>query len=191
MKTWYGDLWRLILITVLGFAGSMIAGLMVYGGEIFNSSSTPFAYYIAYGFCSACIFAFYHIRGLSVTVSIAMVIGSILFVGIAFLMPILYSAIWSFGVTVSVILLAFLFERKFSYFKHWKFIVVGIIFGALFVVLRLTVLLITGATNLSPGEFQRNFFDGLWMGVGLGLGVEVAEAIVHSVDQHKQATRSV
>jgi hypothetical protein len=187
MKKWYGELWRLLLITFLGLAGSMIAGLMLYGGAIFDPSSTPFAYYLAYGFCSACIFAFYHIRGLSETISIAMVIGAILFVGIAFLMPIVYSAIWSFGVTVSVILLAFLFERKFSYFKHWKFIAVGIIFGALFVLLRLAVLLITGASGLSPSEFQKNFLDGLWMGVGLGLGVEVAEAVIHSVDQHRQA----
>lgn len=191
MKKWYGDLWRLLLITFLGFAGSTIAGLMVHGGDIFNRFSTSFAYYIAYGFCSACIFAFYHMRGLSDTISIAMVIGAILFVGIAFLMPIIYSAIWSFGVTVSVILLAFLFERKFAYFKHWKFIAIGIIFGALFVLLRLIVLLITGASELSPGEFQKNFLDGLCMGVGLGIGVEIAEAIIHSVDLHKQATRTV
>jgi hypothetical protein len=187
MKQWKGQLWRLVLITFLGLAGSIIAGLMIYGGEIFTITSTPFAYYIAYGLSSACIFAFYHVRGLSNTISTAMVVGAILFVGISFLMPILHSAVWSFGVTVSVVVLAFLFERKLAYFQHWKFLVVGLIFGAMFVLLRLFILLVTSAADLTPAEFQKNFLDGLWMGFGLGLGVEVAESLMHSIDLHCEA----
>jgi hypothetical protein len=181
------ELWRLLLIIILGTAGSMIAGLMVYGGKIFSIMDTSFDYYIAYGFCSSAIFSFYHVRGLSNTISVSMVFGSVLFVGISFIMPILHAAIYSFGVTTAVILLAFLFERKLAYLKHWKFIAVGIIFGELFVLLNLISLVLAGAKDLLPEMFQRNFLDGLWMGFGLGLGVESAESIIHSVELHKEA----
>ena len=117
MKQFIEELWRLILIAFLGTAGSMVAGLMMYGGDIFNPSGMPFVYYLAYGFSSACIFAFYHVRGLSNTISTAMVFGAVLFLGIAFILPIIFAAIYSFGVTVSVVVLAFLFERKLSTFR--------------------------------------------------------------------------
>lgn len=185
MKKFLSELWRLVLITVLGGMGSMIAGLMVYGGEVFEPLSSPFAYYIAYGITSACVFAFYHVRGLSNTISAAMVIGVILFLTITFLMPVKQALIYSFGVTVSVILLAFLFERKLSYLRQWKFIVVGIIFGELFVLLSLFSMLGTTGATLAAEVFQHNFLDGLWMGFGLGIGVEIAESLIHSVDLHK------
>jgi hypothetical protein len=170
--------------------GSMVAGLMVYGTDIFNPSGMPFVYYLAYGFSSACIFAFYHMRGLSNTVSAAMVFGAALFIGIAFILPVLIAAIYSFGVTVSVILLAFLFERKLATFKQWKFTVVGIVFGELFVLLNLVSMVVSHASGMSAVVFQRNFLDGLCMGIGLGIGIEIAESITNSVDQHRDAKKT-
>jgi len=189
MKNTVNEIWRIVLITILGTLGSMVAGLMKYGGEVFVPSTTPFAYFLAYGFGSSCIFAFYHVKGLSNSISAAMVMGAILFVGISLLMPVLYSAIYSFGVMIAVVILAFLFERKLAYMKHWKFIVVGIIFGELYVLLTLAVLLLTKASGMSAGAFQQNFFDGMIMGLGLGLGIETAESVIHSVELHQQAKK--
>ena len=182
MKKFLGELWRLVLITFLGFAGGMIAGLMIYGGEIFSPQSAGFAYYVMYGVSTAFIFAFYHVRGLSNTITAAVVTGAIIFVIASFWMPVLNSAIWSFGVNLSVIVLAFLFERKLAYFKQWKFIVIGIIYGGVFVLVTLLIGIFTKVADLPPALFRQNFLDGLWLGVGLGIGVEIAESIIHSVD---------
>jgi hypothetical protein len=189
MKQWLGELWRLLLIMSLGFAGSMIAGLMIYGGDIFVPQSAGFAYYIMFGFSTSFIFAFYHVRGLSNTITAAVSTGAVIFVIAAFWMPILNAAIWSFGVNLSVVVLAFLFERKLAYFKQWKFIVVGVVYGAIFVLLTLSVGIITRVATLPPELFQKNYIDGLWLGLSLGIGVEIAESIVHSVDLHRQAKR--
>jgi hypothetical protein len=189
MKQWLGEMWRLILITFLGFAGSLIAGLMIYGGDIFIPESAGFAYYILFGFSTSFIFAFYHVRGLSNTISAAVSTGAVIFVLASFWMPILNAAIWSFGVNLLVVVLAFLFERKLSYFKQWKFIVVGIVYGAIFVLLTLSVGILTKVASLPPALFQKNYLDGLWLGLSLGVGIEIAESIVHSVDLHRQAKR--
>ena len=189
MKQWLGEIWRLILITSLGFAGSMIAGLMIYGGEIFIPQSAGFAYYIMFGLSTSFIFAFYHVRGLSNTITAAVSTGAVIFVIAAFWMQVLNAVIWSFGVNLSVVVLAFLFERKLAYFKQWKFIVVGIVYGAIFVLLTLLVGIITKVATLPPALFQKNYLDGLWLGLSLGVGIEIAESIVHSVDLHRQAKR--
>jgi len=186
MKALLVQLWRLVLITFLGLAGSMIAGLMVYGGSIFSPAQIGFAY-IAYGFTGGFIFAFYHVRGLSNTIAAAVTVGALQFVGGSMWMPVVNSAVWAFGVNLSVVVLAFLFERKLAGFKHWKFTVVGIIYGGLFVLLTLVVGLLTNVQAMPPKLFQENFLDGLWIGLGLGLGVEVAESIIQSVEQHHQA----
>ena len=191
MKQWLGELWRLLLIMSLGFAGSMIAGLMIYGGDIFVPQSAGFAYYIMFGFSTSFIFAFYHVRGLSNTITAAVSTGAVIFVIAAFWMPVLNAAIWSFGVNLSVVVLAFLFERKLAYFKQWKFIVVGVVYGAIFVLLTLSVGIMTKVATLPPELFRKNYVDGLWLGLSLGIGIEIAESIVHSVDLHRQAKREV
>ena len=191
MKKWLGEIWRLLLVTFLGFAGSIIAGLMIYGGDIFVPQSVGFAYYVMFGFSTSFIFAFYHVRGLSNTITAAVSTGAIIFVIAAFWMPILNAAIWSFGVNISVVVLAFLFERKLAYFKQWKFIVVGVVYGAIFVFLTLSIGIITKVATLPPELFQKNYLDGLWLGLSLGIGIEIAESIVHSIDLHRQAKREV
>ena len=189
MKQWLGELWRLLLIMSLGFAGSMIAGLMIYGGDVFAPQSAGFAYYIMFGFSTSFIFAFYHVRGLSNTITAAVSTGAVIFIIASFWMPVLNAALWSFGVNLSVVVLAFLFERKLAYFKQWKFIVVGVVYGAIFVLITLSVGVITKVATLPPELFQRNYVDGLWLGLSLGIGIEIAESIVHSVDLHRQAKR--
>jgi uncharacterized membrane protein len=126
------------------------------------------------------------VRGLSNTITAAVSTGALLFVIATFWMPKLNSAIWSFGVSLSVILIAFLFERKLANFKQWKFIFVSIFYGAVFVLLTLLVGILTEVTAFPPILFQINFRDGLVLGLGLGCGVEVAESIIHSLDLHKQ-----
>ena len=191
MKHWFGDLWRLLVITLLGLAGSIIAGLMIYGGVIFIPQSAGFAYYIMFGLSTSFIFAFYHVRGLSNTITAAVSTGAIIFIFASFWMPVLNAALWSFGVNLSVVVLAFLFERKLAYFKQWKFIVVGVVYGAIFVLITLSVGVITKVAALPPELFQKNYVDGLWLGLSLGIGIEIAESIVHSVDLHRQAKHEV
>ncbi len=185
MKYWLVQSWKLALITAFGFAGGMIAGLMIYGGDIFDLQSAGFAYYITYGLSTAFIFAFYHVRGLSNTITAAVSVGALLFAIATSWMPALNAAIWSFGVNLSVVMLAFLFERKLSSLKQWKFVVVGLIYGGVFVLLTLLVGILTQVAAMPPTLFQKNFLDGLWLGFGLGIGVEIAESIVHSVDYRK------
>jgi len=187
MKYWLGDMWRLVLITLLGFIGSMIAGLMTYGGDVFDPQTVAFAYYMIYGLSTAFIFAFYHIRGLSNTITAAVITGVVIFLIATRWMTFLNSAVWSFGVNLSVVVLAFLFEQKLSYFKNWKFVVIAIIYGGVFVVLTLIIVRITEVALMSPKLFQDNFLDGFRLGVGLGIGVEIAESIIHSVDLHNKS----
>jgi hypothetical protein len=189
MKHWLEEMWRLVLITVLGFAGSMIAGLMIYGGDIFIPESPGFAYFIIYGFSTSFIFAFYHVRGLSNTITAAVSTGAVIFVIASIWMPVLTAVIWSFGVNLSVVVLAFLFERKLANFKQWKFIVVGVVYGAIFVLLTFAVDVLTKVATMPPATFQKNYLDGLWLGLSLGIGIEIAESLVHSVDLHREAKR--
>jgi hypothetical protein len=189
MKKWIGELWRLVLITVLGFLGSMIAGLMLYGSEIFDPQSVGFAYFVMYGISTSFIFAFYHVRGLSNTITASVSTGAILFIIAMAWLPIVTAVIWSFGVNLSVVVVAFLFERKLSNFKQWKFLFVGVFFGALFVLLTFAVRVLTHVEALPASLFQNNFLDGLWLGFSLGIGVEIAESILHSIDYRKKAKR--
>lgn len=189
MKKVVEELGWLCLITVLGTLGSMVAGLMIYGSEIFNPRSIGFVY-ILYGISTSFIFAFYHVRGLSNTITAAVSTGAIIFVIATIWMPLINAIIWSFGVNLCVVLLAFLFERKLANFKQWKFTVVALIYGAMFVLMTLLIDVLTKVTEMPAAVFQRNFLDGLWMGLGLGLGVEIAESLVHSVHLHREAKRA-
>ena len=187
MKKCIGELWRLSFITFLGFLGSLIAGLMLNGSEIFDPRSAGFAYFVMYGISTSFIFAFYHVRGLSNTITAAVSTGAVIFIIAMAWMPVVNSVIWSFGVNLSVIVVAFLFERKLENIKQWKFIFVGVYYGAVFVLLTLLVSLLTKVEALPSSLFQRNFLDGLWLGLSLGVGIEIAESIIHSIDLHVHA----
>ncbi len=189
MKNWIGELWRLVLITLLGFIGSLIPGLMKYGGEIFDPLTVGFAYFILYGICTSFIFAFYHVRGLFNTIGIAVLAGAVIFLITPSWMPMINSIVWSFGVSLSVIIIAFLFERKLAIFKRWKFIFVGGFYGAIFVFLTLLMGIFVNVTAIPAETFQKNFIDGLLLGLSVSLGVELAEALIHSIDLHSQSVR--
>lgn len=189
MKKVLEELGWLFLITLLGSIGSMIAGLMVYGGDVFNQRSIGFVY-ILYGISTSFIFAFYHLRGLSNTITAAVSTGAVIFVVATIWMPLVNSIVWSFGVNLCVVLLAFLFERKLEHFKQWKFIVIALIYGAMFVLMTLLINVLTNITTMPADTFQKNFFDGVGMGLGLGLGVEIAESLIHSVYMHREAKRA-
>ncbi len=187
MKNWLGEFWRLSFITILGFIGSMIAGLMLYGINIFNPQSPAFAYFVMYGISTSFIFAFYHVRGLSNTISAAVSTGAVIFIIAMAWMPVVNAVIWSFGVNLSIIVVAFLFERKLEKFKQWKFMFVGVYYGAVFVLLTFFVGILTKVEALPSSLFRNNFLDGLWLGLSLGAGVEIAESIIHSIELHNQA----
>jgi uncharacterized membrane protein len=69
-------------------------------------------------------------------------------------------------------------------FKAYKFIVVALLYGGMFVLLTLLVARLSGSELLPPTVFRQNFLDGLLIGLGIALGVEAAEALVHSIEQH-------
>ena len=185
MKALLKQIWRIALITVVGMLGSIIAGLMRYGSSILVPTEVAFSF-VAFGFSGAFIFSFYHIRGVSNTISAALLIGAIQFVISSYQMPITYSAVWSFGVNLPVVMLAFIFEKKLDTLKHWKFVVVGIVFGGIFVLLTQLVAFLSKVNEIPAGIFRENFLDGLWMGIGLGIGIEVAEWFIHSLELHKE-----
>ncbi len=189
MTNWLGEFWRLSFITILGFLGSMIAGLMLYGTDIFDPQSPAFVYFIMYGVSTSFIFAFYHVRGLSNTITAAVSTSAVIFIIAMAWMPVINAVIWSFGVNLSIIVVAFLFERKLEKFKQWKFMFVGVYYGAVFVLLTFFVGMLTNVESLPSSLFRNNFLDGLWLGLSLGAGVEIAESIIHSIDLHSHVVK--
>ncbi|MER3522509.1 MAG: hypothetical protein C4326_00195 [Ignavibacteria bacterium] len=185
MKFTLNNILTLLLITIAGMLGSLIVGLIVYGGSIFLPVHPGFSF-VAYGLSGGFIFAFYHVRGLSETITTAVVVSAVQFAISTTWITVLNAAIWSFGVNLLVVLLAFIFERKLAPLKQAKFVVVGLAYGAMFVLLTLIVAELTGVSEMPAIVFRQNFVDGLLIGIGLGIGVEGGEAFVHSVEHHRQ-----
>ncbi|MEI7905921.1 MAG: hypothetical protein WCI84_01045 [Bacteroidota bacterium] len=181
MKTMFGQLWKLALITLTGALGSITAGLMLHGSDVFNYSGINFAF-VAFGLSGAFIFSFYHLYGLSNSITAALATSIVQFIIASSWMPMLNAGFWSFGVNLPVIWLAFLFERKLAVFHWGKFLVVGIVYGAVFVLLTLVVGMIQVSTNIPSAVFRDNFVDGLLIGLGMGLGVQAGEANIHSLE---------
>jgi hypothetical protein len=188
MSKYLEQFFQLVLITVSGLAGSVIVGLLSYGNNVFNTTSVGFAF-VSFGLSGAFIFAFYHVRGLSDTITAAVIASALQFGVGATWVPVMNAAIWSFGVNLPVVALAFLFERKLSVMRQWKFVVVGLVYGAMFVLLTLFVGTLAGVATMPAEVFRKNFLDGLLMGTGLGVGVEAAEAFLHSLESHRLARR--
>lgn len=184
------DIVVLVIITAAGVAGSMVVGLMVYGAGIFDTTSPGFSF-LAYGLGGGFIFAFYHVRGLSETITTAVIVSAIQFAVASIWIKPLNAAIWSFGVNLPVVILAFLFERKLSYLRQAKFVIVGLLYGAMFVLLTLVSGSLIGLHEMPAVIFRQNFFDGMFIGLGLGIGLEVGESFVHSIEHHRAEKRSL
>jgi len=173
---------KLALLTFTGLVATIVIGLMVHGGEVFNPAAIGFSF-VSYGLSGAFIFAFYHVRGLAETIITALVVSVIQFILASSWVTMLNAGFWSFGVNLPIILVAFLFEHKLAPFRHFRFVVVSLLYGATFVMLTLLVAWMKG-TDLLPAElFRQNFIDGLLIGLGLGVGLEAGEAFIHSVEQ--------
>ncbi len=180
MKNIFSQIWKLGLITFTGTLGSITLGLMLHGSDVFNYTGINFAF-VAFGISGAFIFSFYHVYGLSNCTTAAVTTSVIQFIIASNWMPMLNAGFWSFGVNLPVIWLAFLFERKLSAL-HWaKFMVVGVVYGAVFVLLTLVVGMIQVSSQIPSSVFQDNFVDGLLIGLGMGLGVQAGEANIHSI----------
>lgn len=189
MKLTLQQVFRLLLITFMGTAASVAVGLIVYGGGVFNPTSVAFSFF-SYGLSGAFIFAFYHVRGVSDTITVAVVVSAIQFVIGMMWFPWLNALLWSFGVNMPVVGLAFVFERKLAHFRQAKFVVVALTYAAMFVLLTLLIASLTGVEMLPASLFRDNAYDGLLIGIGLGLGIEAAEALVHSHEEHKKGKQS-
>ena len=183
MRKYIAQLYKLILLTAMGSGASIVIGLMMYGGEVFSLSSIGFSY-VSFGLSGAFIFAFYHVRGLSETITAAVVVSAIQFAVSTAWITILNACAWSFGVNLPLILVAFLFERKLAPFRQFKFVVVALIYGAMFVVLTLLVAWWTAGSLLPAAVYRQNFVDGLLIGLGVALGIEAGEALIHSIEHH-------
>jgi len=175
------QIWKLLLITCTGLAGSIVAGLMMYGSGVFDPGNIGFSF-VSYGLSGAFIFAFYHVRGLSETITAAVIVSALQFGVSTTFIPVVNAAIWSFGVNLPIILVAFIFERKLAPFRHFRFVVVSMLYGAMFVLLTLLNAVLTGVEMLPAATFRGNFVDGIMIGLGLGLGIEAGEALIHSVE---------
>ncbi len=176
----------LLLITFAGVACSVVVGLISYGADVFRPDSPGFSF-LVYGLSGAFIFAFYHVRGLSETITTAVIVSAVQFVIIIAWFGVLHAGIWSFGVNLPIILLAFIFERKLAPLRKWKFGVVALVYGATFVLLTLLTSILSGVEQMPATVFRNNFVDGLLIGLGLGIGIEGGEALVHSMEQPSKA----
>jgi hypothetical protein len=186
MKPGIQQTFKLFLITFIGMAASVAVGLIVYGGNVFKPSSVGFAF-LSFGLSGAFIFAFYHVWGAAGTVTAAALVSAIQFLVSLMWFPWLNALVWSFGVNMPVVALAFVFERKLAHFKQAKFTVVAITYSVMFVLLTLLVAALTGVEMLPAALFRDNWIDGLLIGLGLGLGIEAAEAFVHSWEENEKS----
>lgn len=189
MKNILSQLWKLALITSTGTLGSITFGLMLYGSDVFNYTGINFGF-VAFGISGSFIFSFYHVYGLSNATTAAVTTSVIQFIIASNWMPMLNAGIWSFGVNLPVIWLAFLFERKLAALHGAKFLVVGVVYGAVFVLLTLIVGLMQQSTEIPSTVFRDNFIDGLMIGLGMGLGVQAGEANIHSIRVGKHPSKS-
>jgi len=188
MKTVLTELWKIALITIIGVAGSVTLGLMMHGSDVFGPSRAEFAF-VAFGASGAFILAIYHLRGLSNTITAAVSVSALQFAVSTVWLPTLNSAIWSFGVNLPVVWLAFLFERKLATFHWGKFAVVGVVYGVMFVLLTLLVGVLRSIDAMPALVFRENFFDGFLIGLGMGLGVQGAEAFLQSLSHVKEENK--
>ena len=189
MKNLFEQLWKLALITFTGALGSIAFGLMMHGSDVFNYTGINFAF-VAFGISGAFIFSFYHVYGISNSITAALATSVIQFIIASSWMPMLNAGIWSFGVNLPVVWLAFLFERKLSVLHGAKFLTVGFVYGAVFVLLTLIVGLMRVSTQIPSVVFRDNFVDGLLIGLGMGLGVQAGEANIHSIAVGKKPTEN-
>lgn len=182
MKKSIAQVTTIIVLTIAGAAGAIIVGLLVYGSSVFNPASPGFSF-VSFGLSGALIFAFYHVRGLSEAITASVIVSAVQFVAGSSYITMLRAILFSFGLNIPVVALAFIFERKLAAQKRIKVAVVALTYGAMFVVLTLLVdLLSAESTGLPATLFRENFVDGLLLGLGLGLGVEGGEAVMHSLE---------
>jgi hypothetical protein len=137
---------------------------------------------VSFGLSGALIFAFYHVRGLSEAITAAVAASAVQFVAASPYVTMLNAGLFSFGLNVPVVVLAFLFERKLAPLKALRFVIVAATFGAMFVLLTLLVGVFRGTSGVPAEAFQKNFVDGLLLGLGLGLGIGGGEAFIHSLE---------
>jgi hypothetical protein len=162
MVTFLAQILKLALLTFTGCAASVVIGLMVYGGGVFDPNTVGFSF-VSYGISGAFIFAFYHVRGLSECITTAVVVSAVQFVLASSWITMLNAGIWSFGVNLPIIL-------------------VSLLYGAMFVMLTLIGAWLKGTGSLPAEMFRGNFLDGLLIGLGLGIGLEAGEAFIHSLE---------
>ena len=187
MKTYIAQIFKIILLTLSGAIGAIVFGLLAYGSAVFTLISPGFSF-VSFGISGALIFAFYHVRGLSEAITAAAVVSAAQLVASSAYITMLRAVIFSFGLNFPVVLLAFVFERKLVSLRWLKFAVVGLTYGAMFVLLTLVAGLLAGSTGLPASLFRENFVDGLLLGAGLGLGVEGGEALLHSLEHPAAGT---
>lgn len=180
---------RIAMLTVAGTAGAIVLGLLAYGTAVFDTASAGFSF-VSFGFSTSLIFAFYHERGLSDTITAAVVVSAVQFVAVSAYVAILRGVLFSFGLNIPVVILAFLFERKLASMRTFRFVFVALTFGGMFVLLTLLVDVISGAEGLPPSVFQQNFIDGVMLGLGVGLGVGAGEALLASLEHHAEERRA-
>jgi len=180
---------QIIALTLSGTAGAIVLGLLAYGTAVFDPTSAGFSF-VSFGFSTSLIFAFYHVRGLSDTMTAAVVVSAVQFVAASAYVAMLRAVLFSFGLNIPVVVLAFLFERKLASMRAFRFVFVAMTFGGMFVLLTLIVDVLSGATGLPASVFQQNFIDGVMLGLGVGLGVAAGEAFLASLAHHAEERRA-
>ncbi|MBP1679466.1 MAG: hypothetical protein H6Q29_1377, partial [Bacteroidetes bacterium] len=138
--------------------------------------------FVSFGFSCALIFAFYHVRGLSEAITAAVVASAVQFFVATSYVPRLQAVIFSFGLNLPVIVVAYLFERRLAALRTFRFVVVSLTYGAMFVLLTLLIGSLSGTAEIPAEAFRQNFIDGLLLGLGLGIGVEAGEALLHPLE---------
>jgi hypothetical protein len=179
MKRFLTQVATLAAIAAAGTFGAVLVGLLAYGTNVFEPQSPGFLF-VSYGFSGALIFAFCHVRGLSEAITAAVVVSAAQFAVGSASITLLRALVFSFGLNIPVIALAFVFERTLARHRRLRFVVVGLTYGGMFVFLTLLTDLLAGPAGIPAAVFRENFVDGLLLGIGLALGVDGGEALTGS-----------
>jgi hypothetical protein len=165
MKKYVVQVLQVVLLTLAGTGGAIVLGLLRYGTGVFDPTSAGFSF-VSFGFSASLVFAFYHVKGVSDTITAAVVISAVQLIASSSYIAMLRAVIFSFGLNLPVVVLAFLFERKLASLRTFRFLIVSVTFGAMFVVLTLLVSVFSGTSGLPAAVFQDNFIDGALLEIG-------------------------
>ncbi len=164
-----------IFVVIVGALGSVLVGMIWYGTQVYHWRSAEFQF-LSFGLASSALAAFCWRSGLLIALLYVLPFASVC--------SIPARKLFWFGFINAALFFGF---AAFSFDRIWdslhrrlpfgKFLVLGILFAVFELCKTPMLALAYGATNVLEQTVLNSLLRGM-MGIGLGLGLEVAEFLV-------------